>query len=61
MPVADGKPSRELVRAARACRPVTMAEERGNGWEPHGGQVSIGDAEANDVILAVIRAFSRNT
>ena len=36
---------------------VEITEERGNGWEPHGGLVSIGDAEANDAFLAVARAF----
>jgi hypothetical protein len=61
MPVADGKLSRELVRAARACRLVTMAEERGNGWEPHGGQVSIGGAEASDVFLPSSAPSLRNT
>ncbi len=36
---------------------VEITEERGNGWEPHGGRVSIGDSEANDAFLAVTRAF----
>jgi hypothetical protein len=40
---------------------VEITQKRGNGWEPHSGQVSIDDAEASDAFLAVTRAFPAAT
>jgi hypothetical protein len=47
--------------AAGFPRCVEITGERGNGWEPHGGRVGIGGAEASDAFLAVTRALPRRS